>query len=91
MTAPHPDHAYQEMIAQQMKMFQIQQESLMAVAAAGAATPGGGMAGGAPPGQNLQDLMSLMYQNPVALQQLMWMNMQRDQQVHACMCACMHM
>ena len=81
LATPPADHTYHEMIAQQMKMLQLQQESMVAAATAAAATGGGGSVGGVPghSGLNLQD-MSMMYQNPMAMQQFMWMaSMQRDQ------------
>ncbi len=79
LATPPSDQAYHEVIAQQMKMLQLQQESMVVAAAAAAASSGiGGVSGdGTPGGPD----MSMFYQNPMALQQFMWMlNMQQQQQ-----------
>ena len=79
---PYPDQAYHEAIAQQMKMFHLQKESM-------AATMGGGMAdSGVPPGANVQNMMGVMYQNPMAMQQLMWLNSTQQQRAQQQMQAC---
>lgn len=67
------DHAYQEMLTQQMKALQMQQESLASVAA----MTHGGVAGGT---QELLNLQAMVYHNPALLQQILWMNLQQQQQ-----------
>lgn len=71
----NPDHTYQEMLSQQMKSLQMQQDSLAQAAAL--AHGGGGMAGTP---QDLLNLQAVMYQNPAVMQHLLWMTLQQQQQ-----------